>query len=841
MLSFESLQSLGVQEIQIVSPGRCIMLNPVFTSLPVVRKPVVRKPVVRKLSFALLLASAMLVLMGNNACNQILKRLEKLADADYFQGNVTVVAPPTQDTGYASGSNSFGALYRSADCSVEGIAANDGATFNVLGVTQGYQDILHNLAGLTTKGDLWPEGCTDPDVNNPGTIAAYAGQAPNGKYVVATINNSNPNAIDIYEATAPVAKQQDAPMQTITIGPNIGPIVAADLNDDGNPDLIVGFFGNISPKTNGGFAVLLSNGDGSFQTPTIIQTPNVGIYGLSLVDVNHDGKLDIEALEQSLTGPSVTVGIFLGKGDGAFSTGKTYATTGNVYNLVVADVNGDAHPDIVLNNGQLLLGNGDGTFKFGKTLPIPSNTVSLVAADFNKDKKTDLALVTLTDIVGVFLGNGDGTFQSPSWYSGVYGCGAITTADLDGDGNLDLVLGTQTGGGFAPMPNVLGGTGGLGVLMGNGDGTFQGAPAYQTGASPGLNNYAFAIADINGDKNQDIITPFSLLAGNGKGTFTVNSGAQFPGITGTNAGQIIRTADLNNDTKIDAVVTTVTGTAEPKVFLNTGAGKFKAGATLPVQNVIDVNIADFNGDKIPDLALLSYTSGSGIAVHVLLGKGDGTFNAPLAVALPTEAAKSTGGRIYSADINHDGNMDLVVLNVGDYQNSENGGTYVLLGNAKGGFSMSDDLTGVPNPYDAAIGDFNKDGKLDLVVSTTDFNGSLSAHPMIFLGSGTGTFGAGKSLPTVSYIPMHLSAADFNGDGKLDLLLGSCCGLATTSILLGKGNGTFQAEQILQVAESPAQIAVGDLNADNRPDIVAYSGVANGFLEILINEYGVVKP
>ena len=63
-------------------------------------------------------------------------------------------------------------------------------------------------------------------------------------------------------------------------------------------------------------------------------------------------------------------------------------------------------------------------------------------------------------------------------------------------------------------------------------------------------------------------------------TFTVKSGTQFPGITGINAGQIIRTADLNNDTKIDAVVTTVTGTAEPKVFLNTGAGKFKAGIPL---------------------------------------------------------------------------------------------------------------------------------------------------------------------------------------------------------------------------------------------------------------------
>ena len=87
---------------------------------------------------------------------------------------------------------------------VAGVVANDGATFNVAGVEQGYQDILHNLAGLTTKGDLWPDGCTNPDANNPGSIAAYAGQAPNKKYVVATVDNSNPNVIDIYQATPPV-------------------------------------------------------------------------------------------------------------------------------------------------------------------------------------------------------------------------------------------------------------------------------------------------------------------------------------------------------------------------------------------------------------------------------------------------------------------------------------------------------------------------------------------------------------------------------------------------------------------------------------------------------------
>ena len=157
------------------------MFNPVFTSLPVVRK----------LSYTLLLVIAMLLLMGGDSCiDQFIRAISPFI-GPLFLGNTTVVAPPTQDTGYASGPNAFGGLYRSADCSVAGIVANDGATFNVAGVKQGYQDILHNLAGLTTKGDLWPEGCTDPDANNPGSIAAYAGQAPNKKYIVATINNSN--------------------------------------------------------------------------------------------------------------------------------------------------------------------------------------------------------------------------------------------------------------------------------------------------------------------------------------------------------------------------------------------------------------------------------------------------------------------------------------------------------------------------------------------------------------------------------------------------------------------------------------------------------------------------
>jgi hypothetical protein len=773
---------------------------------------------------------------------------QQIAKPLLFTGNTTVIAPPTADTEYAFGPQDFGALYRRADCSVEGVIAianHSTASFKVLSVTQAYQDTLHKLAGLTTKGDLWPEGCVNPGAYNPAAyFAADAGQASNKSYVVATLDTVDPNEIDIYNVVLNLTKQSFTKVQTWNIGPNVSPIAAVDLNGDGLADLVVGFSGSYSPKLNGGYAVLINKGDGTFNAPTIVSLSGEGVVGLAMADVNHDGKPDLIALEQSLTTNHFQVGIFLGDGHGGFAAKKSYSTKYTL-SLVVADLNDDGHPDVILSDGELLLGNGDGTFKFGKPLPLPSNgnedVVSLVAADFNHDKKIDLAVVTFSDEVGVFLGNGNGTLQAPTWYSGVYQGRVITAGDLDGDGNLDLILGPQSGGGLSPTPNAISGTGGLGVLMGAGDGTFKGALAYPTGSTQF--NLAYAIADINGDGKPDILTASSLLVGDGTGHFTVQLGNQFPGLT-NNVGSVIRVADLNNDKKIDAVVTTTDAQGNPSsahVFFGQTAGKFGAGTTLSVPNVLDVAIADFNGDNIPDLAVLSYTMGSGISLHVLLGTGKGTFGAPLAVTLPSGTAQSTGGRIYSADFNNDKKTDLLLLDVGDpFKASVTGATYVFLGDGKGGLKLSETITQVNNPFDAAIADFNKDGKLDLVLSSTDFNGSLSTPPLIFLGSGTGTFGTGKPLPTVSTVPLHMVAADIDGDGKTDLVIGTCCGFAAMSVVFGKGNGTFVPEQIFQVAGSPSQIAVADLNGDKRPDIVISSGTALGMLVTLINEYGVVS-
>jgi len=240
-----------------------------------------------------------------------------------FSGNTTVVAPPTPDTEYAFGPRDFGALFRCSDCDVKGIiaTANGGSapSFKVLSITANYQDTLHKLARLTTKWDIWPDGCGNPGANNPAYFAADASPASDKSNVVATIDTVNKDVIDIYHVKITVTKQTVTKVQTFHIATGVGPIAALDLNGDGFADLVVGASGTGFPKSvNGGYAVLINKGDGTFEAPSFVPLSKMGIVGLAMADVNHDGKPDLIALEQSLTTNHFQVGIFLGDGHGGF-------------------------------------------------------------------------------------------------------------------------------------------------------------------------------------------------------------------------------------------------------------------------------------------------------------------------------------------------------------------------------------------------------------------------------------------------------------------------------------------------------------------------------------------
>jgi len=326
--------------------------------------------------------------------------------------------------------------------------------------------------------------------------------------------------------------------------------------------------------------------------------------GLIAADFNGDGKLDL-AIANSGDG---TVGILQGNGNGTFTTQPNLSTgAGSIPQLPIAgDFNGDGKLDLAVanfatNNVSIFLGNGNGTFQTSVSYAVGTGPSSLVTGDFNRDGKLDLATANQTDhTVSVLLGKGDGTFQTHVDYAAVPDAAATKDAaglalgDFNRDGKLDLVVAN-------PGNNT------VSVLLGSGDGTFQAPVAYATGNHP-IN---FGVADLNGDGNLDLAV-----------------------------------ANLNDNTV--------------SILLGNGDGTFKAQVSYPttsgsVSGPTAMATGDFNGDGKVDLAI---TNGGDNTVSILLGKGDGTLQAPLEFATGNVAAGVAAG-----DFNGDGRLDVEVADL----------------------------------------------------------------------------------------------------------------------------------------------------------------------------------
>jgi hypothetical protein len=334
-------------------------------------------------------------------------------------------------------------------------------------------------------------------------------------------------------------------------------VAVGDLNGDGKPDLVVN---NAESNSVG---VLLGNGDGTFQPAVTYGSGgtgvSVGIGGVAIGDLNGDGKPDLAVTNVS----SNSVGVLLGNGDGTFQPAVTYSSGGaGAASIAIGDLNGDGKLDLVVaggNGGNLsvLLGNGDGTFQPAITYGCGSGTYSVAIADLNGDGKPDLVVTNFYDgVVSVLLGNGDGTFQSPVSYSSGETGGPISVAigDLNGDGHPDLVVANDL-------------SSSVGVLLGNGDGTFQTPVTYPSGGYAGE---SVAIADVNGDGWPDIVVAnmcisqkrdcmnsnqgsVAVLAGNGDGTFQapVRYGS------GGHVAWSVAVGDVNGDGRPDLLVANV--------------------------------------------------------------------------------------------------------------------------------------------------------------------------------------------------------------------------------------------------------------------------------------------
>jgi hypothetical protein len=359
----------------------------------------------------------------------------------------------------------------------------------------------------------------------------------------------------------------------------------------------------------------------------------------------------------------------------------------------------------------------------GSPVGVGSTPTSAVVADFNGDGKLDVAIADANDnTVSILLGNGDGTFQARVTYTVnrnvntvcVPNCSgvpiAMTTGDFNGDGIVDLAITNIPINSGCDISGLFGNVcSSVAILLGNGDGTFQGAN--QTGLK-GHFPVSIAMADFNGDGNQDLAianlnsSNVEILLGDGKGNF--NEAKNAPVAVG-NQPTSVATADFNGDGKADLAVTNGSdGTVT--ILLGNGDGTFTAAACSPFfvgNRPTSIAAADVNGDGKLDLAVLNFTDST---VAIFLGNGDGTFQPGRAFGvggLPTS--------VIVRDFNLDGNLDVAVVN------RLSDSVTILLGDGTGSFMVSAHAAVGSNPLAAAVGDFNGDNQPDLVVTNLSNN------------------------------------------------------------------------------------------------------------------------
>ena len=627
---------------------------------------------------------------------------------------------------------------------------------------------------------------------------------------------------------APAASAQTYMFNRADYATGAGPqtLAVGDFNNDGIMDIVAG---NTHDSSSNNVSVLMGKADGTFATAVDYATvgePSAVAVG----DFNNDGKLDIVVVYGVF---NAQVAVLLGNGNGTFQTTPIVSPAGPLgVSLAVGDFNGDGKLDIAIadnetpNNGvDVMLGDGTGKFGTVQQNHTAADPRMVVVADFNGDAKLDLATVSAgSSSVSVLLGDGHGGFTSATnspYSTGQGGCISIEAGDLRHVGKIDLIAGCQT-------------SGVIEVLLSKGDGTFVPPSAAETFTVPaGVDD--LVVGDFNGDGKLD------LAASNGQSVGMVSV------LTGTGTGKLksalafgtglfpsaVAAADFNRDGKLDLVTAVTPNLSGPptgaiSVLLTNGKTLFDGRSTYAIgtssSDANSIAAGDLNGDKKLDLVLSQSFAGQ---IAVLINKGNGTFKTFVPYADPYGPMS-----VITGDFNNQHLTDVAVLNantdssgrytVSVFSNTGTGGVlsqpveYPVAGGA-GGSSFT-------GANAIAVGDFNKDGHLDIVTTGTSSAGFTAS---VLLGTGAG-FQVYQSYATGGKTaPTGVVVADFNNDGWLDFAVGNSAD-NTVSIFLNKadGSGTFTLQQPLTaVGGNPVTLAAGSFRGNNTYDLAIALGGA----------------
>ena len=549
-------------------------------------------------------------------------------------------------------------------------------------------------------------------------------------------------------------------------------IAVGDLNSDGKLDLVT------SNVLSAKIEAVLGDGTGCVNSPFTIDVLDEGRpRAVALADLNNDGKLDI------IGGTTV----MLGNGTGSFGAPIFYGS-GSIAepgsNTVVADFDKDGKIDIATagrGTVGVLLGDGLGGFKlsFG---PVGMGAYEVDQGDLNSDGKLDL-IVSQFGRVTRMLGDGSGGFGAPVTFPDHLSAGfGLVSGDYNRDGKLDVMVLDESNNGPQGLPR-------LHLLLGNGAGGFsQVISTSFTDHQPA----DLVAGDFNNDGNLDALTinrlfgggSISILQGDGTGHFGAPSNFPLPSIASNPRGVAI--ADFNTDGKADLAIAASFGFS---ILPGNGAGGFGPATHITTVGATSLRTADLNGDGKFDLAIVAEQQEGKLSI--VLGNGNGTFGPP---------TQHTVGYFPSdlvlADFNGDNKIDIATSNARQVDSSFRSGVSVLFGNGTGNFGPASHFAADRSPDRIITGDFNRDGRPDLVTANQPSN-NLS----LFLNACTGPVGGSVQLTSLGY-----SATEADGNVKVIVNRTGTSGSATVNYTTSDNAGLNECNLINGIGSSRCDYA-----------------------------------